>query len=90
MFEVLSPTSGRMDRLVKVREYLAVPSILRYVIVEATSMGLTVLSRMPGQEQWTATALFEGDALPIPEAGIEVPVAELYEDIQFTAEEMPS
>jgi Uma2 family endonuclease len=34
VFEVLSPSSGRIDRIDKVREYRAVPSIRRYVIAE--------------------------------------------------------
>lgn len=29
VFEVLSPSSGRVDRILKVREYAAVPSIRR-------------------------------------------------------------
>lgn len=44
-FEVLSPTSGYVDRIVKGRECRAVPTIKRYVIVEYGSMGLTVLGR---------------------------------------------
>ena len=43
--EVISPTSGRTDRIVKVREYAAVPSVLRYVVVQSSSIGLTVLER---------------------------------------------
>ena len=34
VFEVISPTSGHIDKIVKVREYAAVDSIRRYVIVE--------------------------------------------------------
>jgi Uma2 family endonuclease len=79
VFEVLSPTSGQIDRIVKVREYRAVPSIRRYVILEYASMGLTVLSRAEGVHEWTATALTADDTLPMPEIGIEIPVAELYE-----------
>jgi Uma2 family endonuclease len=45
VFEVLSPESGRRDRIEKVREYAAVASIRRYVIVEATCKGLFVLHR---------------------------------------------
>ena len=37
VFEVLNPTSGRTDRIVKLREYRAVPSIRRYVILEHSS-----------------------------------------------------
>jgi Uma2 family endonuclease len=80
VFEVLSPTSGRTDRIVKVREYRAVPSILRYVILEYTSVGLTVLERATGDEPWRATALTAEDTLGMSEIGIEVPVAELYEN----------
>ena len=34
VFEVLGPTSGRVDRIIKLREYRAVPTIRRYVILE--------------------------------------------------------
>ncbi len=79
VFEVLSPTSGRTDRIVKVREYAAVPSILRYFIVESTSVGLTVLQRSAGDQPWIATTLTAGDTLRMPEIGIEISVTELYE-----------
>jgi Uma2 family endonuclease len=80
VFEVLSPTSGRTDRIEKLREYQAVPSILRYVILEHTSIGLIVNSRSNGDDPWTATPLTQGEVLRMPEIGIEIPVAEFYED----------
>ncbi len=83
VFEVLSPTSGRTDRIVKVREYRAVPSIRRYVILEHTSIGLTVLERARGDEPWRATALTAEDTLRMPEIGIEIPVADLYQDVDL-------
>lgn len=52
VFEVISPTSGRNDRIVKPREYATVPSILRYVIVEFTTVGLTVFSRTAADHPW--------------------------------------
>lgn len=85
VFEVISRTSGRTDRIVKVREYAAVSSILRYVIVESASVGLTVLERPTGDQKWTLTTLMADDMLPLPEIGIEVPVAELYEGVDFPA-----
>jgi Uma2 family endonuclease len=81
---VLSPTSGRTDRIDKLREYRAVPSIRRYVILEHGSIGLTVFARADGQEDWTAVALTAEDTLHIPEIGIEIPVAEFYEDTDLT------
>lgn len=36
------------------------------------------------EEDWTATALNGDDILHIPEIGIEIPVPELYEGVDFT------
>jgi Uma2 family endonuclease len=85
VFEVLSPTSGRTDRIEKVREYRAVETIRRYVILEHTSAGLTVFERAGGNDAWTATTLIEGDVLRLPEIGIEIPVAEFYENVDLPA-----
>lgn len=80
VFEVISPTSGRVDRIVKVREYAAVASIRRYVIVESATAALTVFERPDGTARWTASTLTIDESLPLPEIGIERPVAELYQD----------
>jgi len=85
IFEVLSPTFGRTDRIVKLREYRAVPSIRRYVILEYTSVGLLVFARADGADDWTATALTAEDTLQMPEIGIEIPVAELYRDVDLSS-----
>jgi Uma2 family endonuclease len=87
VFEVISPTSGRTDRIVKVREYAAVPSILRYVIVESASVGLTVLKRAAGDQKWTVTTLIADGTMLLPEIGVEIPVAELYEGVDFPTAE---
>jgi len=83
VFEVLSPTSGRIDRIVKVREYAAVPTIRRYVILESTNVGLTVMERSAPDQVWQTTVLTNDDILRMPEISIEIPVAEIYEGINF-------
>jgi Uma2 family endonuclease len=83
VFEVLSPDSGRRDRIEKVREYAAIASIRRYVIVEAAGKGLFVLHRQQGDPAFAALTLTEDDTLELPEVGISVPVAEFYEDVEF-------
>ncbi len=85
VFEVVSPTSGRADRIDKLIEYRAVPSIRRYVILEYRSADLTVLSRTSGTADWTATALTADKTLDIPELGIAVPVHEFYEDVDLSS-----
>jgi Uma2 family endonuclease len=89
VFEVLSPTSGRIDRIVKVREYHAVPTIRRYVILEYTSIGLTVFTRDGADDPWTATTLIADDTLQMPEIGAEIPVVDFYEgtDIPSVAQD---
>jgi Uma2 family endonuclease len=84
VFEVINPTSSHMDRIVKLREYAAVDSIRRYIIVESASAGLTVHERQAAGQRWTVTPATADDLLPLPEIGIEIPVAELYEDVNFT------
>lgn len=86
VFEVLSPTSGRVDRIIKVREYAAVASIRRYVILESTGVGLTSLERPTPEAAWRATVLTAGDILRMPEIDIEIPVTEFYEDVDFGTE----
>ena len=83
VFEVLSDSSGRTDRITKMREYRAVPTILRTVIVETVSSGLMVLERASGEQDWTARSLTAEDTLAMPELGIEVPVAAFYEQVEF-------
>lgn len=83
VFEVLSPTSGRTDRIDKLREYRAVPSIRRYVVLEHLSAALTVFSRIDGTADWTAIALTADDILDMPEIGIAVPVSEFYEGVDL-------
>jgi Uma2 family endonuclease len=83
VFEVISPTSGHVDRIVKVRDYAAVDSIRRYVIVESASVGLTVHERQAAGQKWTVTTVMADDLLALPEIGVEIPVAEIYEGVDF-------
>ena len=83
VFEVLSPDSGRRDRIEKVRDYASVASIRRYVIVESSGVGLLVLHRQQGDAAFTALPLSGEHILALPEIGIEIPVAEIYEDVDF-------
>lgn len=80
VFEVMSPSSVRIDQVVKLREYHAVPSIKRYVLIEQEGIGLTVHARH-ADEPWLTTPLVNGDTLALPEIGIEIPVAAIYEGV---------
>ena len=84
VFEVLSPDSGRRDRIEKVREYAAVRSIRHYIILESASIGLLVFRRPGADDTWTATTLTADETLTLEEIGVEVPVAAFYEGVDFS------
>ena len=77
VFEILSPSAAANDRIGKAREYQATPSIRRYVMLEQDSIGATVYARAGGS--WTHEILIADSILALPEIGVELPLAELYE-----------
>lgn len=69
-----------VDGTAKVAEYRATPSIQRCVLLSEDRIGALVHARRGGE--WVTTALAEpGDVLDLPEAGISLPLSELYEDV---------
>jgi Uma2 family endonuclease len=78
VFEVLSDGTSRIDRIAKLREYQATPSIRRYVILEQDSIAATIFDRH--DEPWRSFTLIEGDTLLLPEIGIQLPLAGIYAD----------
>ena len=85
VFEVLSPSTAATDRIVKLREYQATPSIQRYVMLEQDSAAATVLVRRG--EEWIASALIGDDVLRMPEIGVELTITEIYADSGLDAVE---
>ena len=84
VFEILSASSSRTDRIVKVREYASVPAIREYVIIESASIGLTVLSRGDGAAGWTVSTLTDaGEILELDAIKVSLPVSALYERVRF-------
>src|SRR5208283_2854868 len=84
VFEVLSPSTARDDRIIKSREYQATPSVQRYVMLEQDAVGATVYAR--SGEVWTHEILVADSILALPEIGVSLPLVELYEGIVFEVE----
>ncbi len=85
VFEVLSPSTAGNDRIAKAREYQATPSVQRYVMLEQDGVSATVYAR--SGETWTHEILIADSMLSLPEIGVELPLAELYEGIVFETEQ---
>jgi Uma2 family endonuclease len=85
IFEVLSPATAAVDRIVEAREYQATPSVQRYVMLEQDRIGATVYAR--AGDGWTQDILIAESMLALREIGVALPLAELYEDLVFPPEE---
>jgi Uma2 family endonuclease len=85
VFEVLSPSTARDDRIVKAREYQATPSVQRYVMLEQDGVSATVYAR--SGETRTHEILIADSVLSLPEIDVELPLAELYDGIVFEMEQ---
>jgi Uma2 family endonuclease len=87
VFEILSPSTTRIDRLVKAQEYQGTPSVQRYVMLEQDSIGATVYARAGAS--WTHEILVADSSLSLPEVEVELPLAELYDGLTFEADPQP-
>ena len=79
VFEVISPSTARTDRILKNQEYRDTPSVRYYVMLEQDFAGAMVFSR--SDAKWIG-ALVAGDGvISLPEIEVELPMAELYEGV---------
>ena len=87
IFEVLSKGTASADRVTKNREYRGTASVTHYVMLEQTEAAATVLERQG--ERWISTLLGAAAVLMLPSIGIEIPMVELYEGLEFAATQPP-
>ncbi len=83
IFEVLSDDTATTDRVDKLIDYAALPSLRSYVLLEQTAVAATLFQREAGGA-WIASAHTEG-ALVLPGLDITLPLAELYQGLTFPA-----
>lgn len=81
VFEVLSPSTASVDRLVKNEEYRATASIQRYIMLEQTRIGATMFAR--AGESWIGTVMLGDATIEMPEIGVAIPLAEFYRAVDL-------
>ena len=87
--EVLSKTTEAYDRGRKFEHYRSVSSLREYVLVSQDAPTVERFTR-EGDGRWVLTAASGLDAaIPIGALGVELPLAEIYEQVEFTAGETP-
>ena len=80
ILEVLSPNTRRTDEVQKFRDYITIPTLGTYILAETDSPVLT-LHRRDGTSFRRETLSGPDAILDLPEAGITIPLAELYRDV---------
>jgi Uma2 family endonuclease len=81
VFEVLSPSTASVDRIVKNEEYRATASIQRYIMVEQTRIGATIFARI--EDNWIGTVILGEATLEMPELGFTIALAEFYQGVDL-------
>lgn len=81
VFEILSPGTERFDRRDKFDDYALVPSIQEIVLIETDLARVEVHERR--EDGWLRRVYLTGTAALIPSIDVELPLAELYEDVAF-------
>ena len=80
ILEVLSPHTRRNDEIQKFRDYLTLPTLETYILAEADEPYLT-LHRREGAGFRRETLAGLDAILDLPEAGISISLADLYQDV---------
>ena len=81
IFEVLSDDTATTDRVDKLIDYAALPSLRSYVLLAQTAMAATLFAREPARA-WFANAHTDG-ALVLAGPDLTLPLAELYQGLAF-------
>jgi Uma2 family endonuclease len=79
VFEVLSPSTATTDHIVKNQEYRDTPSIQRYVMLEQDHQAATIFARQG--DDWVGHVVSGDVILAMPEIGVDLPLAELYDGV---------
>jgi Uma2 family endonuclease len=85
LFEVLSGQTYRIDEGEKKEAYLTIPSLAVYALIEQDSPTVVVFRR---SETGFIREVYSGleAVMPLAEIGIELPLAEIYDGVEFSAE----
>ena len=81
IFEVLSKGTARTDGGARNRGCASTASVRRHVMLEQDEIAATMFERVG--DDWLGRILAEDAVIRMPEIGIELPLAELYEGLDL-------
>ncbi len=84
--EVLSPSTEAYDRGDKFRLYRAIPSLMEYILVSQDRAFVMQHLREPGGTWRLAFVEGLGSTLALSSVGADIPLAEIYDKVEFGSE----
>ncbi|MBD1581968.1 Uma2 family endonuclease [Pseudoalteromonas sp. S16_S37] len=77
--EVISRSTRKMDEKVKLLEYINIPTLEEYVVIEQDVADITVYRK---SDDWRSTHYFLGEVFTLNSIDCEISVADLYRRVQ--------
>jgi len=84
--EVLSPGTSARDRGEKLSDYLTMPSLQEYLLIDSEKISVERYSRGEGR-MWLYYPYIPGDIITLSSIEFECPIELLYENVVFVIEE---
>lgn len=78
--EVLSPSTRRIDKTVKLRDYVKIPSLQEYAIFEQDIAELTLYRR---ENDWQPEYFFDGDMVHFASIDLTLSIADIYDGVNL-------
>ncbi len=78
LVEVLSKTTRRIDSTIKLKNYINLPSLQEYVLIEQEYTSVQILRR---RKHWQSEYFFLDDSASFESIDLVLPVAEIYERV---------
>ena len=89
LFEILSPSTSRYDRVGKFEHYRQIASLEEYVLVEQAGHAIDRHKRLP-DGRWELTQFLGEDAvLELASVNISIPLQQIYRNVPFELAEQP-
>jgi Uma2 family endonuclease len=86
IFEILSPSTAKDDLIVKNLEYRVPTSVKRYIILQQSIAAAQIFIRK-GNDWMSELRVGTEETLRLPKIGIEIPMAEIYTDVDLEPDE---
>jgi Uma2 family endonuclease len=81
IIEVTSPSTARVDRNEKLLNYRQLESLQEYLLVDQEKIQVEFYHK-DDQNNWSVETLGEGDVLNLVSVGLEMTMAEIYEEVE--------